>query len=286
MSNLIFCEIDKKFCEVIKEIADNKPIVDCGAGRGLFAAEFKKHFNNKIFSVDLEEPLEPLSNIVNTKVEHFCFPINSLPIFIRPCHRNFIINATSHFSLKCNEFVYVGLDKNVEIDLEENDDLFTYELYDTDWVGKEGEKIWLCKLKTQVVDDYKHLKGKIIYLHDFMLSAAVEDGWDEFKSVVETPLKSKNVLIDGLKLNVTDNPNVIFDSSYDVLFFDWGGASLGNSLLENFCRYIIKEAEDNPSKKFVMVSNFTEYAMNDALSEFNQNLDNVYLNINNFVKSI
>ena len=285
MSNLIFCQIDTKLCEAIKEIAGDKPIVDCGAGRGMFEDEFKKLYDNKVFSVDLEEPIEPLAKIINTKVEHFCFPINALPVFIRPCHGHFITHAISHFIYKCSGFVYVGLDKNIEIDLESNADLFTYELYNN-WQGVEGERIWLCKFKKQYINEYKHLKGKFIYLHDFMLSSVVEDGWDEFKDVVDTPLMNQNILIDGLKLKVTDNPNTIFESKFDVMFFDWGGASMGNSLLENFCRYIIREAEDNPSKTFVMVSQFTEYAMRDAINEFGDKLNNVYFNIKDFTKTL
>ncbi len=66
---------------------------------------------------------------------------------------------------------------------------------------------------------------------------------------------------------------------FDILFFDWGGMSLGNSLLEHFCDEIIKNAEDNPGRVYVMTSTFTEAAMREALQELKGKPNNIYLSI-------
>ena len=91
----------------------------------------------------------------------------------------------------------------------------------------------------------------------------------------------------------TDPPLRGFDSSeqyYDVLFFDWGGMSLGNDMLSHFCDYILKEAEENPSKMYVMASSFTSRAMKDCaqMMRLNDAPDppcNVFLDFKSFVAS-
>ena len=55
--------------------------------------------------------------------------------------------------------------------------------------------------------------------------------------------------------------------AFDVLFFDWGGMSIGNSLLEHFCRYIVEDARAKPERLYLMVSDFTARAMRDFESE-------------------
>jgi len=78
----------------------------------------------------------------------------------------------------------------------------------------------------------------------------------------------------------TNGPQILKDS-FDILFFDWGGMSMGNSLLEHFCDYILKHAEENPSRIYIMNSTFTAYAMRDAKEEYGdefKEIPNVFLN--------
>jgi len=81
-----------------------------------------------------------------------------------------------------------------------------------------------------------------------------------------------------IEIEATDIPP--FGRQFDILFFDWGGLSLGNSMLEYFCREVIECAEDNPGRIFIMKSLFTKNAMDDALIEFGDNRPgNIYLTI-------
>ncbi|KKK92677.1 hypothetical protein LCGC14_2700530 [marine sediment metagenome] len=66
---------------------------------------------------------------------------------------------------------------------------------------------------------------------------------------------------------------------FDILFFDWGGMSIGNSLLESFCGQIIENAEDNPGRIYIMTSQFTSYAMKEAINELSNRPNNIYLSI-------
>lgn len=83
---------------------------------------------------------------------------------------------------------------------------------------------------------------------------------------------------------ITDTPP--FKEIYDVLFFDWGGMSLGNSLMESFCRQIVGIAESNPNRCFVMVSQFTKAAMEDTIRELPDRPFNIYLTIEDFISEV
>lgn len=90
----------------------------------------------------------------------------------------------------------------------------------------------------------------------------------------------KNLQNNGIKIKkfTTFNvPQCIKDVYYDILFFDWGGMSMGNSLLESFCRVILKAAEEHPSRYFCMTSVFTKYAMIDACIEYTNIPGNIFL---------
>lgn len=129
------------------------------------------------------------------------------------------------------------------------------------------------------------------------------------RELVSMPIKNKKVLLfadpmnpikeelDNLKTKLI-NRCILFDKikgvdippfrkeNYDILFFDWGGMSMGNSLMDHFCREIIEEAKDYPNRTYVMVSMFTKQGMEDALYEFGEDikLHNIHLDIDSFAK--
>lgn len=116
---------------------------------------------------------------------------------------------------------------------------------------------------------------KMIYWCDIIDS---EDPYGEIEII------KKKLLINGIDwdggFRAYDFP--VLDKKFDVLFFDWGGMSLGNSLLESFCDEILEHAEEHPSKIYVMTSTFTESAMKDAMYQYGdriKDVSNVFLNI-------
>ena len=273
MSNQIFCKVNKKMCDVLKEIAGDRIVVDCGAGRGLFASMYK----GKALSIDIHQPDEPLSFIIEKNAEHYCFPKDSIPIFIRPCHSNFVHNTILKNRNKFDKAIYVSLPKNLESDL---DDRFYKITQYSEWEGDEGERIYLIELK-KPIESFHYLPGKVIHFSDPMLSALVDTQEQEFKECVESPLEDRGILIDGLRLTLTDMyPR---GEKYDYLFFDYGGMSLGNSLMESFCREIVRDADMYPNRTYIVVSTFTSYAMKDAQEDFGKDLPNVFLSISDFV---
>ena len=97
-----------------------------------------------------------------------------------------------------------------------------------------------------------------------------EDDWNQyFKREFD------HAEIEFENLQVFDSPDA-FNQSFEILMFDWGGMSMGNSMLDHFTRRIYKLAEENPSKDFILLSRFTERAYEDMLAGGHEKLHNIY----------
>lgn len=96
---------------------------------------------------------------------------------------------------------------------------------------------------------------KAIFFHDpsDLLTGESELDWLEYK------LGEHNIEIPNLE-ETTLPP---WDDNYDILFFDYGGMSLGNNLLEMFCNDVVEEAREHPNRIYIMVSDYTTAAMHE-----------------------
>lgn len=122
---------------------------------------------------------------------------------------------------------------------------------------------------------------KVIYFADPGWEAHSESIEDEFYLMAGRKLKDAG--LDFTRIKYTENPP--FDEIYDILFFDWGGMSMGNSMLERFCRYIIEDSEKYPNRMFVMVSTFTAAAMQDAMRNGGfDSQENIFLVVSDFIE--
>lgn len=119
---------------------------------------------------------------------------------------------------------------------------------------------------------------KVLYFCDEPFDGTPKEDWDR----VAFQFEENGVVFD--KVEVTTKPPFRQQKNYDVMVFDWGGMSIGNSLLEHFCRYLLEEAEERPSKDFVMASMFTKDAMRDVLSEIGKTPPNIFLEIEEYCK--
>lgn len=119
-------------------------------------------------------------------------------------------------------------------------------------------------------------KYKFIYTGDFM--GDLEDECNSIKKQIE---RSLNLPKGSVEITIKEgNPT---GTDFDVLFFDWGGATIGNSMMEHFCRGFINEAIECPSKLYVMTSTFTAQYMKDELEQElkleHAKLPNIFLSI-------
>lgn len=94
---------------------------------------------------------------------------------------------------------------------------------------------------------------KAIFFHDPSYFATGEEELE----VLKDKLGEHNIEIPNLE-ETTDPP---WDKKYDILFFDYGGISIGNNLLQLMCNDIIKIAKEHPSRLYIMVSDYTTAAM-------------------------
>jgi hypothetical protein len=67
-----------------------------------------------------------------------------------------------------------------------------------------------------------------------------------------------------------------FKQSFQILMFDWGGMSMGNSIIDSLIRELYRMAEESPSKDFVLLSRFTHEAYQDMNKDKNPDLFNIY----------
>ena len=119
---------------------------------------------------------------------------------------------------------------------------------------------------------------KALYFHDYV---DPDDLKLDIKIQITKPCDENDIHIK--KLLTSDIPDFRERDDYEVLFFDWGGMSLGNSMMESFCFEILKLAEDRPNTFFVMVSRMTTEAMKEAQQDLGKDSPfNVFLTIDDF----
>lgn len=128
------------------------------------------------------------------------------------------------------------------------------------------------------------LKNPVVYWADPMLSVVSKTLEDEYDLNVGHKLKYDfNIEFENIKC-FSEPPLLWWNTGifYEILFFDWGGMSFGNDMLSSFCNDILEEAEENPSKLYVMCSQMTAAAMTEAAKEMKNRSPNILLSVKEF----
>ncbi len=130
----------------------------------------------------------------------------------------------------------------------------------------------------------KKIKAKSYYFGDMFFSTFYDSLEEEFEDTVAEKAREYGIEFE----NVTCVESPPFGESYSILFFDWGGMSIGNSMLNSFCRQIIEEAGDRPSVDYVMTSRMTTDAMKDALKYYAEvdKVPNIYLTVDQYLEKL
>lgn len=130
----VFCRIDDALVYIIKDEADSREIIDCGAGEGMLG--------NKLLNV-ISIDIMPQSNPKVIEMDCTQYPFNdeTMPIFIRPCHSVFVEETLlKAMNRDVKSALYIGLIKNVDDDLGVFSKL-AIPIHE-EWVGADGEQIW------------------------------------------------------------------------------------------------------------------------------------------------
>ena len=160
MRSSTFFKPDTEFVKWLIELADNRIIFDVGCGNGHVMKELKRNGHNKLVGIDpfmevmdlqqefrlefkdhvhllpygIEEPL-PQQMIRGCKGEL------GIGIICRPCHSYLFIQETYNLFKESNTpLYYIGLDSNIEQDLDDLD--ISYEIIPHKGTSKENEKVY------------------------------------------------------------------------------------------------------------------------------------------------
>jgi hypothetical protein len=139
-----------------------------------------------------------------------------------------------------------------------------------------------CKLKVPVFQG-KEFQGKVIYFADPLLTLSYATLEEEFIKVVYEPCEVSGIRFTNYECT-DENPLYPEHRYYEILFFDYGGISLGNSMLETLSKFILKVADEHLSRLYCMVSTMTQSAVKDAMQELGKFPENVFLDIEDLCK--
>ena len=140
-----FFEPKPKFLAWMKREYPEALIYDVGAGCGHVAEALRKK-GLKVLGLDIHEREgETGSRVLVADGETYSYEAGSVVMVCRPCHGEFMERVIERAILcKASAILYVGLEKNVEIDLGRHMAKFTMAL---PGAGLEDEKVWTWRLK-------------------------------------------------------------------------------------------------------------------------------------------
>ncbi|MAF43731.1 MAG: hypothetical protein Unbinned7913contig1002_18 [Prokaryotic dsDNA virus sp.] len=118
---------------------------------------------------------------------------------------------------------------------------------------------------------------RFVYLGDYL--GDLNEECNDIKVEIQLKLSISNSKPIVIKI-IKQYPKAL---DFDVLFFDWGGASIGNSMMDHYCRDFIRDAKENSNKLFVMTSTMTAQYMGEELDNYlpedRKLISNIFLNI-------
>jgi len=136
-----FFEPKPKFARYMKTL--KTPIIDVGAGAG-HVTKFLLDAGVQTVGIDMHCHMEPVYPVHMADGADFPYPEGCAVMLCRPCHGAFTQQVIDQaIARKVGMVLYVGLDRNVEDDL---DDYFPRFKRVSGDVGEEDESIWRMEL--------------------------------------------------------------------------------------------------------------------------------------------
>lgn len=124
----------------------------------------------------------------------------------------------------------------------------------------------------------REFTDKVIYFADPMLSTLHKTMEEEFQKGVFEPCEAMGIRFNNCEC-IDTNPFYPDHKHYSILFFDYGGMSAGNSMLESLAKLLVKTAEEHPNRLYCMASIMTTHAVRDAMELLDLRPANVYLEL-------
>lgn len=122
---MTFFEPYSSFLSFLHTYSNSRLLIDCGCGDGQLVQQYLSLYpSGDVLGIDIfllgnphrsEEKLP----IYELSCELFPFQSHMLPLFCRPCHSGFVYETIQQYSNVISEFLYVGLEKNIQLDLDD-----------------------------------------------------------------------------------------------------------------------------------------------------------------------
>lgn len=140
---MVFCQVNQRLVKLVWSlIPDNKKIVDCGCGRALFQSMCDSK-SNMVISIDIFPPDDSYAQVYPMDSISFPWYPDLIPMFIRPCHSDFVHRTLCNaFNNGCQKAIYIGLHKNLLVDLRPDEKIYKILPYNKKWKGRDKEKLW------------------------------------------------------------------------------------------------------------------------------------------------
>jgi SAM-dependent methyltransferase len=136
---LKFFEPNNKFFELINEYPDYLTFYDIGAGAG-HVSRYLNDRKKKVVAIDIFTRDYSYFPTIKAFSEYYNYGDDCVLMFCRPCHSYFVEDTISR-GIDCGvkQFIYVGLNKNVENDL---GIYYDKAIKKATNVGKDNESFW------------------------------------------------------------------------------------------------------------------------------------------------
>lgn len=158
----VFCKINKGLADIIKKVAGDRIVYDIGCG----CAGLEKHM--KCISVDLFPPEGAPRQLLQMDAVEIPYKSNFLPVFIRPCHGDFVDSAIGAMKDIVESCLYISMPHNLKRDIDT--DLY-HPVEIPGWTGDDGERVYFIPLDggkySHTWFKLKHPKLKALYWRYF-----------------------------------------------------------------------------------------------------------------------
>lgn len=157
-----FFKPTSEFFEVLKTFG-KRGFIDAGCGLGTLSKEAKARGISMV-GIDLCQRPGQDTSVLQMDATQFPYGKHLWPVICRPNHDGWVNDAACHALVRGASVLYVGLDHNIEDDLD--DLLFNISGHWPD-VGKDGEGMWLLEYKPvdkqSLVDENTKLQQTACY---------------------------------------------------------------------------------------------------------------------------
>lgn len=254
-----FCKVTSELVTFLRKYAKGRKIIDMGAGECQLRDAMKP---GEVISVEIF-PREGIDMSGVYVMDAELFPLDydtMLPVFLRPCHGNWVHNICTDKIYKVASFLYIGLQKNLAKDLDLDSLDYRVTMIPRPYTGTEGEKIWQIVPRDCHTDDtlYTFLLLKAKYGEQMPCWYEKDlDHNDHLNNMSGgfTVLNGEDQILQEIQANNFEDldwkDTILDDPSQDAGYLDRSGRFIGCSAYRHIscAKYRLNKTQDQLEKE-------------------------------------